>query len=74
MNNQIFNINGKNYKPVPEENPSGDSCSGCVFNTYEDCGYIRDVLEDKYGQNRRCLDIIYKLIDTTKRKKKLLIL
>ena len=72
--NIIFNINGKNYKSVPEEDPDGNSCSGCVFNTQDDCGGMLDILESKYSQTRSCSNIIYKEIDIVKGKKKLLIL
>ena len=70
-----FLIGDKMYKEVPEEDPYGNSCSGCVFNNPNGCNEKLEILSEHYNQPRSCEDIIYKEIkEIIKGKKKLLIL
>jgi len=76
---QRFLINGKYYSSFPEEEPDGDSCTGCAFNNTKEeigltCTGALNILEDTYAQSRLCIDIIYKESDLIMGKKKLLIL
>ena len=75
----IFEIEGNWYKVVPEHSDPEDSnnCQGCAFE--EDGNKICNILTGSMFGDRRDLfcgvqSIIYKLTDTTKGKKKLLIL